>query len=322
MKKPFTFLVTLLLSGISMAQLPTNGLQMHYTFDGDVNDYSGNNFNLNTTGTISTSAGASGDSSLTNYDGPETYFDFTDFESNFQNQNFTIYARYYPTDIEKTYSNIIEIGNPNGVHIYLRLLNRDYIQTGMYNAIATTGNNAQGYITGGLNEYNVIVVSTSYDPVASSRNITVYCNGILVVSEDFAADNFIDYNLTGTNIQILGRTGTSTMNAVGNLDELAYYNRAMDSTEIINMSTLNLEQLDQTTAILLYPNPATTSFMLTNLPNNATILLLDQTGRLVKTETSALTTTTISIDEMHSGIYFVHVTGKNGETSTQKLVIE
>lgn len=305
-----------------MAQIPTNGLQMHYTFDGDANDYSGNNFNLNTTGTIFTSAGTPGDSSLTNYDGPETYFDFTDFESNFQNQNFTIYARYYPTDIEKTYSNIIEIGNPNGVHIYLRLLNRDYIQTGFYDAIAINGNNAQGYITGGLNEYNVIVVTTSYDPVAGSRNITVYCNGILVVSEDFVANNFIDYNLTGTNIQLLGRSGSSTMNAVGNLDELAYYNRAMDSTEIINMSTLSLDNLEQKTSFNLFPNPATTTFTLSNLPNDAKIQLIDQAGRVVKTEGTTLTTTTISTSEMQAGIYFVHVTGKNGETSTQKLVIE
>jgi hypothetical protein len=295
---------------------------MHYTFDGDVNDYSGNNFNLNTTGTIFTSSGASGDSSLTNYDGPETYFDFTDFESNFQNQNFTIYARYYPTDIEKTYSNIIEIGNPNGVHIYLRLLNRDYIQTGFYNTNASNGNNAQGYITGGLNEYNVIVVTTSYDPVASSRNITVYCNGILVVSEDFAADNFIDYNFTGTNIQFLGRTGTSTMNAVGNLDELAYYNRAMDSTEIVTVSTLGLDYTCKMPEFTMYPNPATTSFTITNLPTDATIQLIDQTGRIVTTENATTQTQSISTSALKAGIYFVHVTSKNGETSTQKLVIE
>lgn len=322
MKETFTFFAALLFAGTLMAQIPTNGLQLHYTFDGDVNDLSGNNFNLNTTGTIFTSAGTPGDSSLTNYDGPETYFDFTDFESNFQNQNFTIYARYYPTDIEHTYSNIIEIGSSSSVHIYLRLLNRDYIQTGIYNDLITDGNNSQGYITGGLNEYNVIVVTTSYDPVTTSRNIRIYCNGTLVTSDDFTSNTLIDYNLTGTNIQLLGRSGTSTMNAVGNLDELAYYNRAMDSTEIINMSTLSLGNIEQKTSFNIFPNPASASFTLSHLPNNATIQLVDQTGRVVKTEISTLTTTIISTDEMHSGIYFVRVTGKNGETSTQKLVIE
>ena len=98
----------------------------------------------------------------------------------------------------------------------------------------------------------------------------------IAISEDFNANNLIDYNLAGTNIQLMGRTGTSTMNAIGNLDELAYYNRAMDSTEIINMSTLSLEHLEQKTSFNIFPNPATTSFTLSNLPNNATIQLLDQ----------------------------------------------
>ncbi len=110
MKKTFTLFTTLFLAASSMAQIPTNGLQMHYTFNGNVNDMSGNNFDLNTSGTIFTAIGAPIDSALTNYDLPETYFDFTGHEANFQNQNFTIYARYYPSDIQKTYSNIIEIG--------------------------------------------------------------------------------------------------------------------------------------------------------------------------------------------------------------------
>ncbi|MEZ4888990.1 MAG: T9SS type A sorting domain-containing protein [Crocinitomicaceae bacterium] len=72
----------------------------------------------------------------------------------------------------------------------------------------------------------------------------------------------------------------------------------------------------------LFPNPATTSFTLTNLPSEATIQLIDQTGRIVTTENTTTQTQSIATNTLHSGIYFVHVTGKNGETSTQKLVIE
>ncbi len=320
MKKTITFLSVLFIAGVSIAQIPTNGLQMHYTFDGNVNDISGNNFNLQTAGTIFSPVGTPGDSALTNYDAPETYFDFTGFESNFQNQNFTIYARYYPTDIQKTYSNIIEIGNPNSQHIYLRLLNRDFIQTGFFNGIV--GNNAEGFITGGLNEYNVIVMTTSYDPVALSRNISIYCNGILVVSTDFAVNNLIDYNSTGTNIQFMGRNSTSTMNAIGNLDELAYYNRSMDSTEIVNMSTLGLENNQQKLSFNIFPNPTSTNYTMSNLPIGGLVQVIDQTGRVVKAESVLAGTLTWSSSEMHSGVYFVRVTGKNGEASTQKLVIE
>lgn len=95
-----------------------------------------------------------------------------------------------------------------------------------------------------------------------------------------------------------------------------------DTSACFNISIAGVNNLNTDAYFKLFPNPATTSLTLTNLPTDATIQLIDQTGRIVTTENATTQTQSIATNTLHSGIYFVHVTGKNGETSTQKLVIE
>ncbi|MBO5849067.1 MAG: T9SS type A sorting domain-containing protein, partial [Bacteroidales bacterium] len=63
------------------------------------------------------------------------------------------------------------------------------------------------------------------------------------------------------------------------------------------------------------PNPAKSTVNV-NVNGNAQVRIFDMTGRCVK-EVNAIGNTTINVEDLNKGIYFVNVNGK-----VEKLVIE
>lgn len=404
MKKTFTILSALLLSCSAFAQYPSEGLQLYCTFDGNTTDYSGNNHVVSTTGTdyFTRYSISLGDSVIRNTPGEtnNTFLNYTGSESDFETQDFTIVANYDPMSIGQTYANLYELGASTGVQVYFRIRYNGstyYLEAGHYNETTQTGNHAQVSINSLVSNYHRFTCASSYDPINSTRTITLYYDGNLLHTETYGSNTLIDFNSATKNIQILGRNGNQALSAPGKMDDFLFYNRTLDANEIMefenicsfinkfsesngdytavempfvtfewtdcstyssvfstaatftptiggnyalittydnsadvckdtsacfNISLAGITNFNADSFIELYPNPATTSFTLTNLPTDATILVIDQTGRIVTSENATTQTHSISTSALHAGIYFVHVTGKNGETSMQKLVIE
>ncbi len=67
--------------------------------------------------------------------------------------------------------------------------------------------------------------------------------------------------------------------------------------------------------INIYPNPATKDFKV-NVNGNANVMIYDMTGRCVK-EVNVDNNTTINIEDLNTGVYFVNVNGK-----VEKLVVK
>jgi hypothetical protein len=74
--------------------------------------------------------------------------------------------------------------------------------------------------------------------------------------------------------------------------------------------------------ILFYPNPASDKFTFTfNQPEQCTINILDETGRITLTQKSTQGINSINTSSLAKGIYFVNING-NGYNNTQKLIVQ
>ena len=186
--------------------------------------------------------------------------------------------------------------------------------------------NFQGYVAG--NDHTVTNSQTSsgswyhitltYD----GTSLKCYINGTLrdTWSQTLNTDNYNGGWFT---------LGNSSLYAV--FDDLKIYKRALSDAEVsyaythpesIPCSTLGINSHEETLVFSIYPNPANTSITLSNLPVNAAVQVVNQTGQVVFFTASTTETIAIETSEITPGIYFVRVTGEKGETSTQKLVVE
>jgi len=75
------------------AQIPTNGLQLHYTFDGNLNDSSGNNYNANAIGTFSylhsNNPFSTSDSCFKGNNNYQLFHDYNAHPTNFRTKEFS-----------------------------------------------------------------------------------------------------------------------------------------------------------------------------------------------------------------------------------------
>jgi len=80
-----------------------------------------------------------------------------------------------------------------------------------------------------------------------------------------------------------------------------------------NLNTLDISK----SKISVYPNPATDLIKIENLKPNASLELIDSSGKLIKSVSNNKTSTTeINIKDLSSGIYYLKVDGQ----SVQKII--
>jgi len=72
--------------------------------------------------------------------------------------------------------------------------------------------------------------------------------------------------------------------------------------------------------VTVYPNPATETISVKGLTNNATLTLVDATGKTVSTTTVEPGVATMNVTGVTAGVYFLHVISNNA-TSVQRVVI-
>ncbi|MBP0903283.1 T9SS type A sorting domain-containing protein [Mariniflexile gromovii] len=90
----------------------------------------------------------------------------------------------------------------------------------------------------------------------------------------------------------------------------------LDAVGVINQKTLSLKNASNKMIIALYPNPATTSFQVSE---TGTLEIYSVSGSLVLKQELNVKQTPISIENLLSGIYFVKLTNTQG-SGVQKLI--
>ena len=80
-------------------------------------------------------------------------------------------------------------------------------------------------------------------------------------------------------------------------------------------------ELDGSEGLSIFPNPAEGAFTIQSAENIKQVSIFDQMGRMVLTATPNQARTTLEVNELKEGIYFVHIQGESGETTVEKLIL-
>ena len=96
------------------------------------------------------------------------------------------------------------------------------------------------------------------------------------------------------------------------------FNSKFEYTDIIQITF----DEEKSTAINIYPNPATGNFINIHIENeNAIISLQDNTGRTIRSFQSTNGTSRIDISNLPSGLYYISV-GSNSKQTVKKLIVQ
>jgi hypothetical protein len=111
---------------------------------------------------------------------------------------------------------------------------------------------------------------------------------------------------------------------------LQQYGLAQDDTESASdhypvvadfsmMTTLNVPNINSESSIKIYPNPSKNTLNLEfHKAGKHKITLTDANGNIILTYTSSASTASLDVSAIASGIYFVTVTSRDGDSQVQK----
>lgn len=310
------------------AQVPTNGLSVFYNFNGNLTDDSNNGFDASSNGSLSYTPGSV--DSLVHLNGvnSEIYYDYSGNESFFENQNFSCVARVQ-LDTLSLYNNILEIGNPASTTIYFRVFRQSsshgVLQVGHYSTSTNSGNEAGYFPPFSITDTLLnLGFSSSYDVVANVRTTKIFINDSLVKSVVFTSDGGINFSQVENILNIGYRYNSTGLKLRGDIDFLMFYNRALDSTEMIQAlaynSTLGLKTISEN-EMNIYPNPTNGLVNLLNIPAGTVIEVSDASGRVVATQISEVNTTSFDLSNQENGVYFISFQNTVGASVTKKLIL-
>lgn len=225
------------------AQIPSNGLILHYPFDGNTNDASGNNRNAVATNSwYVTGANGSSESAIS-MDGDSSsavYYEYTSEWNNFNIQDFTVATWVKMDEFDTPYSNIFELGNGQ---IFLRFVGNVHPQFGYYSQAGDfngSETNAPSQSLPFWKEWHHIALSSYVSGI--NRYLKFYVDGTeyysMQVNGPMIYDALINHNTIGngeTSVKIGYRTGNSNLAMDGSFQDYVLYNRALNDAEVTQL---------------------------------------------------------------------------------------
>jgi hypothetical protein len=218
---------------------------------------------------------------------------------------------------QNTYASLYNSGD-----CFIRILKTStyFIQVGLYN-----GNNNKssfGFISLAYNVDPGLIsswtdVSLWYTGTPTSQHLELFYNGQAVVSttqgyecEQGGNPIYLNYDM------VIG--GLSDSPFVGSIDEVYIHNRALSSAEIAQIysstSFVGVNELNPSTSLNLYPNPAVDVLFIESLSNDI-IEIRDVQGALISQQKLQIGINQINTSELAPGIYLV-----KSYTSTKKFI--
>jgi cell division protein FtsB len=199
----------------------SNGLVAYYPFNGNVIDYSGNNYNGTIVNTITFTQDHRGNNNSavqlgSGYITASNFFNYT------RNQSFSISFWFTLQGNSNNGGRLISTENPEG-----------NFRIGASTAI---GNGVYAFQYGGYYLYDSVPLNTWAHIVYtySNRNVNVYKNGVLKYSQTNTDNEPLNY---GTSFTIGAKAAPAYDLWHGQLDELRIYSRALTPSEIQYLAT-------------------------------------------------------------------------------------
>lgn len=318
MKKHLLLLtITLISLGFSaQAQIPTyvptTGLVGWYPLDGNANDLSVNAndgmFISGATTPTSTSDRFGNSNSAYKFDGTNDYIWVP--AAPFTAPPYTISAWVYVEDLSK--SIIVGLGE-TGTSVVGRLyFAASYSNTGSP-AIGSDGS-YHGLVDTSIININTWVNITVVSEPSNWFAPDFYINGVKYVSEfvgDGAGAIYPEINNTGFDIGKHTGTGSSKY-MKGKIDDLGFWNRALDTTEIQSLFTMvGVEEISNALNVSVYPNPAADFITISSSQSlsEQEYKIFDASGKVVKSGVLQSNENRIDISNFSNGLYLLFVNG-------------
>lgn len=157
--------------------------------------------------------------------------------------------------------------------------------------------------------------------ISSVDNTISNANGTLSANQPGASYQWL--NCTNGNSIIPGKTGqTFTPTQDGKYAVRITAGTCTETSACVDfiMGDDLSSNLVENNSFLLSPNPASTSFTITNAPVESELTILDVTGKTIYRSTVSDNQTIVQTSNFNNGIYFVHVEF-NGSKSVKKLIL-
>lgn len=208
-------------AGLAQAQIPghvpTNGLVAYYGFDGNILDASGSNNHLTQSGTVTATTDRFGT--------PNAAYEFSTAG------HFTNTAPSFTLSPTQSFSFSAWLNKTGGtVAIMTGLSTAGNFITLLQNSSTTTSFGTNKQQSAWIWAQTPVALNTweHYVCVYNAPNMTLYKNGVAV-----ATNVFTHTAVTSANLPLwIGRGINNGSNFIGKIDEVAWWNRALDSNEV------------------------------------------------------------------------------------------
>lgn len=317
-KLTIIILFSVLCSVIVYSQVNLNyGLIAYYPFNGNTNDESGygNNGIPHNITMLPDRFGTP--NSAASFNGTNSYIEILDnilLHFGTSDYSYSFWLKYpsqqggthdYSSVVNKCKADILPF---EGYHFFVDFPNygkvtaRDISTMELYSNYHALNNNVW---------HHFVVVRGAGD-LRSTLSLQIYMNGVLDVSLN--ENPVADVNTTTSLFLGANNLYPDHQNYEGIMDEVRFYNRALNINEIkaLYKQTLNSvpEQINRNNTNLIYPNPAK-DFISIKSTGKSTVYLYNLTGNLLRTSTIEGESDKIDLRQMPKGAYLLKIENAN-----------
>lgn len=281
--------------------VPTTGLVGWYPFTGNANDVVGSNNGMSMGATLTTDRFGNADCAYS-FDGTSDYIWVPG--APFTTYPFTISAWVYIEDISKSYIvGLGEIGSIPSDKLYFSSSN-DGLKIGSDGAYYYLSDSAYTNINTWIN------IAVTFDVTGPLFYVNGVKYNLLYSVYDIINDPF-PLNNTGFNIGKHTGTGSSKY-MKGKIDDLGFWNRALDTTEIQALFTMvGVEEISNSMKVSVYPNPAADFITISSTQSlsEQEYKIFDPSGKVLKSGVLQSNENQIDISNFSNGLYLLFVNG-------------
>ena len=322
MKKFLFVLLICITSDIFSQQSINSDLVVHYRFDNNFEDSSGNSFHATNQGSILSEDRHGNSNSAAYFNGIDSYIDLPNEDDLKPNMPFTIsfWIKYASDDYQnqEVFELSYEENRNSGVYFNSEI--------GTNNLAINIANGAYNYVSFARKSF----VSSNSIELNSWKNISVVVNNpsdMKIYSDcnetggnySGTANNLVYSNTNG----VLGkrqRDLNSNPNFFnGYIDDFKIWDRALSSEEISSLcKNLSNNQFDNFgEKLTIYPNPSDGKLFLKTKIDFTKIIIFNQIGSKVLTLNYQ---NEVDLNSLNNGIYFLNFIG-NHNSITRKIII-
>jgi hypothetical protein len=341
MKKSILQFALIILSFSSLAQIPTTGLIAYYTFTGNANDLSGNGVNGTVNGATLTTDRFGNANSAYSFNGSNNYIQFSDTKMPTGNSSrtFSIWTNFQGNT---GWGSLLSYGKETatGNHNELLVSKNGVIDYDYFN-INSISNDS-------ISQNNWFHIVYVFDNTIGTK---IYVNGVLTTLKvsgiSLSSTNISSINTLLSGTMTVGNTNNNNNYWYkGSIDDIAIYNRAITSTEVLSLyqngycqktiTVMDTLVISSTTGInsispdfgtvKIYPNPSNNllNIAVSKPSNNYTLKIFNSSSSLVYSEVLNTSSTQINLSSLGStGLYIIQIYDtQNNILDTRKLIFE